>query len=252
MGKLSEDPRLKNRTRVFFDRAHAGRLLAESAHPFHPKALRASGGTALEVVFREGPALAELPDDLPIQAGMVTRWQRAVQAVEAGATSPAEIRRVLGSEFPGSSIYFQPADIISQVLNFGLSAPVDVQVEGPDLRQSMELARTLRDRFRLIPGMEDVRIAQVLDYPALQVDVDRSRAAEVGLTERDVANNLLVALSGSAQTAPLCSSRPSMRAASSSSVPVRWKTSTSAVTRQSSASRLARNFLWATICAAGE
>jgi multidrug efflux pump subunit AcrB len=110
--------------------------------------------------------------------------------------------RALQRDFPGVEIYFQPGDIVSQVLNFGLSAPVDVQVEGPDLRQSMELARTLRDRFRLIPGMEDVRIAQVLDYPALQVDVDRSRAAEVGLTERDVANNLLTTLSSSALVAP--------------------------------------------------
>jgi multidrug efflux pump subunit AcrB len=91
---------------------------------------------------------------------------------------------------------------VSQVLNFGLSAPVDVQVEGPDLQRSMEVARALRDRFRLVPGMEDVRIAQVLDYPALRVDVDRARAAQVGLTERDVANNLLTSLSSSALVAP--------------------------------------------------
>ncbi|HYQ82290.1 MAG TPA: efflux RND transporter permease subunit, partial [Anaeromyxobacteraceae bacterium] len=110
--------------------------------------------------------------------------------------------RDLYGEFPGVEIYFQPADIVSQVLNFGLSAPVDVQVEGADLRQSMELARGLRDRLRLVPGMEDVRIAQVMDYPALRVEVDRARAAQVGLSERDVANNLLTTLSSSALVAP--------------------------------------------------
>ena len=110
--------------------------------------------------------------------------------------------RALYRDFPGVEIYFQPADIVGQVLNFGLSAPVDVQVEGADLRQSMGIAHALRQRFRLIPGMEDVRIAQVLDYPALRVDVDRTRAAEVGLTERDVANNLLTTLSSSALVAP--------------------------------------------------
>jgi multidrug efflux pump subunit AcrB len=113
-------------------------------------------------------------------------------------------RRIRGlrERFPGVEIYFQPGDIVSQVLNFGLSAPVDVQVEGPGLQQSMDVARSLRDRFRLVPGMEDVRIAQVLDYPALRVEVDRTRAAEVGLTERDVANNLLTTLSSSALVAP--------------------------------------------------
>src|SRR5438270_9909711 len=101
------------------------------------------------------------------------RYMRALRA-----TPPAE--------FPGSSFYFQPADIVSQVLNFGVSAPVDVQVEGPNLARSYEVARRLGDAVRTVPGAVDVHIAQVLDYPALRVQVDRVRAAQLGLSQRDV------------------------------------------------------------------
>jgi multidrug efflux pump subunit AcrB len=112
------------------------------------------------------------------------------------------IRRELPDEFPGCVIYFQPADIVSQVLNFGLSAPIDVQIEGPDVEQSFGVARELAKRIRGIPGATDVRIPQVLAHPALAVDVDRQRAAQIGITERDVANNLLVSLSSSTLVAP--------------------------------------------------
>ncbi len=114
----------------------------------------------------------------------------------------AKIRETLPREFPGSSLYFQPADIVSQVLNFGLSAPVDVQIEGADLERSYALARELRDRISEIPGTTDVRIAQVLDHPALAIDVNREAAAQVGLSERDVANNLLTTLSSSSLVSP--------------------------------------------------
>ncbi len=112
------------------------------------------------------------------------------------------IRRELPDEFPGSSLYFQPADIVSQVLNFGLTAPIDVQIDGPDVERSYELARTLLQKIRAIPGATDVRIPQVLAYPALRLNVDRARAAQIGITERDVANNLLVSLSSSSLVAP--------------------------------------------------
>src|ERR1700730_17081563 len=112
------------------------------------------------------------------------------------------LREILPREFPGSTIYFQPADIISQVLNFGLSAPIDVQIEGSDLDKSYALAVELRDRLREIPGTTDVRIQQVLQHPALAVDVDRARAAQVALTQRDVANNLLTTLSSSTLVSP--------------------------------------------------
>jgi multidrug efflux pump subunit AcrB len=112
------------------------------------------------------------------------------------------IRKELPDEFPGAQIYFQPADIVSQVLNFGLSAPIDVQIEGPDVEQSMDVAQKLAAKIRGIPGASDVRIPQVLAHPALAVEVDRQRAAQIGITERDVANNLLVTLSSSALVAP--------------------------------------------------
>ena len=112
------------------------------------------------------------------------------------------IRRELPDEFPGSNLYFQPADIVSQVLNFGLSAPIDVQIEGPDVEQSFGVARELSKRIRRIPGATDVRIPQVLAHPALALDVDRARAAQIGVTQRDVANNLLVSLSSSTLVAP--------------------------------------------------
>jgi multidrug efflux pump subunit AcrB len=113
-----------------------------------------------------------------------------------------KIRRELPDEFPGASLYFQPADIVSQVLNFGLSAPIDVQIEGPDIEKSYALARDLANRIRLVPGASDVRIPQVLAHPALAIDVDRLRAAHIGVSERDVANNLLVSLSSSSLVAP--------------------------------------------------
>ncbi|MGZ6142327.1 MAG: efflux RND transporter permease subunit [Myxococcales bacterium] len=112
------------------------------------------------------------------------------------------IRRELPDEFPGCMLYFQPADIVSQVLNFGLSAPIDVQIEGPDVEASYAVARTLAQKIRAIPGAADVRIPQVLSHPALAVDVDRQRAAQIGVTAKDVANNLLVSLSSSTLVAP--------------------------------------------------
>jgi multidrug efflux pump subunit AcrB len=112
------------------------------------------------------------------------------------------IRRMLAERFPGAAFYFQPADIVSQVLNFGLSAPIDVQVEHPDLQKAYQVARKLRDGIAEVPGTADAHIVQVIDYPALKVDVDRLRAAQAGIAERDVADNLLVSLSSSGLVAP--------------------------------------------------
>ena len=112
------------------------------------------------------------------------------------------IRELLGREFPGCNFYFQPADIVSQVLNFGLSAPIDVQVEFPDLTKGYEVARRMRDAIAETPGTADAHIVQVVDYPSLNVNVDRLRAAQAGITERDVANNLLVSLSSSGLVSP--------------------------------------------------
>ena len=104
--------------------------------------------------------------------------------------------------FPSSVIYFQPADIVSQVLNFGLSAPIDVQFKSRNVDQAYELAKQLRDAMRLIPGAADVAIRQVFDYPTLRVNVDRERAAQTGLAQSDVANSMLTLLSSSSLVSP--------------------------------------------------
>ena len=118
------------------------------------------------------------------------------------STYRRKMRELLPRSFAGSRFYFQPADIVTQVLNFGLTSPLDVQVEGMDFSRSYDLALKMRDAMREIPGTADVHINQVLDYPTLQVDVDRTRAARLGVSERDVANNALIALSSSILIAP--------------------------------------------------
>jgi multidrug efflux pump subunit AcrB len=112
------------------------------------------------------------------------------------------LRKALPMQFPDLTFYFQPADLVSQVLNFGIPAPIDIQVEGYDLAAGGQVARRLQDAVRMVPGAVDVRLKQALDAPALRVDVDRYRAARLGLTQTGVANGLLVALSGNGQLAP--------------------------------------------------
>ncbi|MBI1751730.1 MAG: efflux RND transporter permease subunit [Acidobacteria bacterium] len=114
----------------------------------------------------------------------------------------AKLRAELPRRLPGVSFYFQPADIVSQVLNFGVAAPIDVQIEGPNLKASAEVAQRLKVAMQQIPGAADVRIKQVTESPAYRVEVDRLRAARVGVAQRDVANGLLVSMSGNGQLAP--------------------------------------------------
>jgi CzcA family heavy metal efflux pump len=113
-----------------------------------------------------------------------------------------KIRQQLPGEFPGSSFYFQSADIVSQVLNFGVPSPIDIQVEGPNLDQSYQIARQLKDEISTVPGAVDVHVKQAIRYPALRINVDREKAAELGLTEQSVANSMLISLSSSALIAP--------------------------------------------------
>src|SRR5208283_267748 len=114
----------------------------------------------------------------------------------------SEIRRALRNDFPGASFWFQPADITTQVLNFGLAAPIDVQVQGLDFGKTYPLATRLRSDFARIPGVADAHISQVLNYPTLHVDVDRVRAAEIGLSQQQVASTVLISLSSSSLIAP--------------------------------------------------
>jgi multidrug efflux pump subunit AcrB len=98
--------------------------------------------------------------------------------------------------------YFQTADIVSQVLNFGLPAPIDVQIQDVNFDRSYVLAQRLLQRMKMIPGVADPHLVQVLNYPALQIDVDRLRAAKLRVSQRDVANNMLTSLSSSVLVSP--------------------------------------------------
>ncbi len=113
-----------------------------------------------------------------------------------------ELRRQLHQNFPGVTFSFLPSDIVSQILNFGLPAPLDVQVIGSNLDGNRKFANALLAQLQTIPGAVDLRIQQGFDFPRLNVTVDRTNAALVGLTQQNVATDLLISLSGSQQTAP--------------------------------------------------
>ncbi|HEY3890715.1 MAG TPA: efflux RND transporter permease subunit [Bradyrhizobium sp.] len=112
------------------------------------------------------------------------------------------LREQLPRSFPGMTFAFLPADIVSQILNFGAPAPIDLQVRGADVNANFAYANKVLSRIRRIPGIADARIQQSPNSPTLNIDVDRTRAQYVGLTERDVTNSLVVNLAGSAQVAP--------------------------------------------------
>jgi multidrug efflux pump subunit AcrB len=112
------------------------------------------------------------------------------------------LREDLPRKFPGVEFFFQPADIVSQILNFGLPAPVDIQIVGADYQDNYFTAQQIANRIRHIPGAVDVHVQQMMDLPTLHLDVDRVRAQQIGISERDVADNLLVSLSSSFQTTP--------------------------------------------------
>ncbi|HKR83203.1 MAG TPA: efflux RND transporter permease subunit [Terriglobales bacterium] len=112
------------------------------------------------------------------------------------------LRKSLPQQFPGTEFFFQPADIVSQILNFGLPSPIDIQLTGPNYAENYAIAQRIAGRVRHIPGAVDVHVQQLMNDPTLHMEVDRVRAQQVGLTERDVAQNLLVSLSSSSQTSP--------------------------------------------------
>ncbi len=112
------------------------------------------------------------------------------------------LRERLPREFPGSTFSFLPADIISQILNFGAPAPIDVQISGPNRRQNEAYADELLRRMKAISGVADARLQQSSSYPQFRVDVDRTHASELGITEKDVTNTMVTTLTGSFQTAP--------------------------------------------------
>ncbi len=113
-----------------------------------------------------------------------------------------KMRRELNAEFPHLTFFFQPANITNQILNFGLPAPIDVQVMARDKMAAYSVAKQIERQVAKIPGAADVHLHQVMDYPELRVNVDRVKAAQLGLTQRDVANSMLISLSSSGQVAP--------------------------------------------------
>jgi multidrug efflux pump subunit AcrB len=135
------------------------------------------------------------PQDGDIQIKLKEGHRPTAEYVQA-------LREQLPRAFPGMTFAFLPADIVSQILNFGAPAPLDLQIRGANLSANFEYANKLLNRIRRIPGIADARIQQSPNNPSLDIDVDRTRAQYVGLTERDVTNSLVVNLAGSAQVAP--------------------------------------------------
>ncbi|MGD0732623.1 MAG: efflux RND transporter permease subunit [Terracidiphilus sp.] len=135
------------------------------------------------------------PADADIQVQLTEKHHPTNAYVE-------RLRGVLNRQYPGVTFYVLPVDIVTQILNFGLSAPIDIQIVGPDLYGNRALAERMLDQVRYVPGAADARIQQPFDLPNMTVNVDRTRAQAIGLTQQNVAQSLLVALSGSFQTAP--------------------------------------------------
>ncbi len=135
------------------------------------------------------------PEDADIQVQLSTKHHPTDNYIQ-------ELRGDLAREYPGVTFYVLPVDIVTQILNFGLSAPIDIQIVGPNLYGNRVVAEKMLNEVRYVTGATDARIQQPFDYPNFTVNVDRTRAQSIGFTQRDVAQSLLVAMSGSFQTTP--------------------------------------------------
>ncbi|HTR25513.1 MAG TPA: efflux RND transporter permease subunit [Terriglobales bacterium] len=113
-----------------------------------------------------------------------------------------KLRQELPQRFPGVEFFFQPADIVSQILNFGLPAPIDIQIMGADVQGNYLIGQKIANRIRTIPGAADVHVQQMMGQPTIFLDMDRTRINQVGLTAQNVAQSVLISLSGSFQTSP--------------------------------------------------
>src|ERR1700752_1359929 len=113
-----------------------------------------------------------------------------------------QLRKRLRERFPDTTFFFEPANITTQILNFGIPAPIDLQVVGRDTDANYRIARKLAERIAHIPGAADVHVHQVIDHPEISLNVDRVKASQMGLTQRDVTSSMLISLSGSGQGAP--------------------------------------------------
>jgi multidrug efflux pump subunit AcrB len=145
------------------------------------------------LLFYQTDSIGSQDADLQIQ--LKRKHHPSMQYIE-------RIRRAVTARMPGVEIYSQAADITSQVLNFGLSAPIDVQIQGRDAAASYRIAQRLAAKMRVVPGAVDVRIPQIFDYPTLMVNIDRSKAIRLGMSESGVAHSLLDSLASSAVVSP--------------------------------------------------
>jgi CzcA family heavy metal efflux pump len=152
------------------------------------------GGLGLNLAYSDNPTIGSTDGEVLISLSE-DREGKTADYVDS-------IRTTLNREFPGVTFFFQPADIVGQTLNFGLAAPIDVQVVGRSRAQNFEIAKGLVHQLAGIPGTADVHLMQVVNAPDLLINVDRTKAQEIGLTQRDVANDMLVTLSSNVQVAP--------------------------------------------------
>jgi multidrug efflux pump subunit AcrB len=148
------------------------------------------------------PAIAQ--GDIPTISSADGEILISLKKEKHGPTRDYEVmlRKRLRDRFPDMTFFFQPANITSQILNFGLPAPIDLQVVGRAADANYAVAQKLARRLALIPGAADVHVHQMVDQPVLEVDVDRAKASEMGLTQRDVTSSMLISLSGSGTVAP--------------------------------------------------
>ncbi|MEA2764394.1 MAG: hypothetical protein QOK07_798, partial [Gemmatimonadaceae bacterium] len=136
-----------------------------------------------------GPADADMLVQLTPAHGSTPAYQRA-------------LRTILPQRFPGVTFFFQPSDIVNQVLNLGLPAPIDVQIAGANLDGNFALARKIAGQLTTVPGAADIRVQQLMDAPQLTLSADRTNLTQLGLTQSTVASNLLISLSSNGSTAP--------------------------------------------------
>ncbi|HUB31610.1 MAG TPA: efflux RND transporter permease subunit [Bryobacteraceae bacterium] len=148
------------------------------------------------------PAIAQ--GDIPTISAADGEILISLNKDKHGPTRDYEVmlRKRLRERFPDMTFFFQPANITSQILNFGLPAPIDLQVVGRNADANYAIAQKLARRIARIPGAADVHVHQVADQPVIRVDVDRAKASEMGLTQRDVTSSMLISLSGSGTVAP--------------------------------------------------
>ncbi len=207
--------------RNFFPSVDAGQILMHARGPIGMRVEESANQfAAIQKAIREiipSHEIATLVDNvgLPVSGinltynntGVIGSQDGDVQIklVEGHAPTAdyvAELRRQLPERFPSFTFSFLPADIISQILNFGAPAPIDVQVRSADAGAAFDHANRLLKRIRMIPGVVDARLQQARTAPVFNVDIDRTRAQYVGLTTRDVTNSMVVNLAGSGQVAP--------------------------------------------------